>query len=410
MTLEDIKNEVREYYYMEDTSIIDVAVACIVANRMKLGDPVWLTIIGASSGGKSQILRPLALTDEKYLHILDDITENTFLSGGVKKGGGDVSLLTRVGKEGMLSISDLTVLFSRNSESRNAILSQFRMLYDGKMTKMVGNKDKALTWEGYLGVIAGSTPSIYAHMEEVADMGERFMYFRMKPYNERKASQVALSRPFGGKQLDEKLAGLYGEYIKQVVIKNKDAKVTLPEKYIEEIIDIAIFAERMRTINKIDKFTKTIERIPSTAMPMRTALQLMNIAKALLLMRESEGKEFGDSDMDIIAWLGWSLGNEEKRAVLQVLNQQVYPASTQAVADTVGLSTNVIGAVLQNLASTKIIERTGDGGGLKWQITDTYTVDFVARMNGMNAVKLSERVMSMEEQVLVGGEEENDDF
>ncbi len=406
MTLEEIKNQVKEFYYMEDTSIIDVSLACIIANRLRLGDPVWLTIIGASSGGKSQILRPLALTDEKYMHILDDVTENTFLSGGVTKGGGDLSLLSRIGKQGMLSISDLTVLFSRNMESRNAILSQFRMLYDGKMTKMVGNKDKPLVWEGFLGVIAGSTPSIYSNMEEVADMGERFMYFRMKPYNERKASQIALSRPFGGKQLDEKLADLYRDYIKDVVKNNVETKVELDQKYVSEIIDIAIFAEKIRTINKIDKFTKDIERIPSTAMPMRTALQLLNIAKSLFIMRKNEGLEFTEVDMDIIRWLGWSLGNEEKRAVLNTLNKQPYAVSSQSIADSIGLSTRVISAVLQNLASTKLVERTGDGANLKWQITDFYTTEFVAKISTQSVVELKERAISLDEKDIAYEEEE----
>lgn len=404
MTLQDIKNQVQEFFYMEDTSIIDVSLACIIANRLKLGDPVWLTLIGASSGGKSQILRPLALTDEKYMHILDDVTENTFLSGGTAKGGGDVSLLTRIGKQGMLCISDLTVLFSRNMESRNAILSQFRMIYDGKMTKMVGNKDKALKWEGFIGVIAGSTPSIYSNMEEVADMGERFMYFRMKPYDERKASQIALSRPYGGYELDEKLADLYRNYIKNIVKDNVNNKIELDQKYISEIIDIAIFAEKIRTINKIDKFSKDIERIPSTAMPMRTALQLLNIAKSLFIMRQSEGLDFTDEDMNIIRWLGWSLGNEEKRAVLNTLNKQPYAVSSQAIADTIGLSTRVISSVLQNLASTKLIERTGDGSSLKWQITNKYTEEFVAKINTQQTVTIKERdIASLEES------EEKDD-
>jgi hypothetical protein len=406
MTLQEIKSVVRESYYMEDDTIIDVSLACIIANRLKLGDPVWLTIIGASSGGKSQILRPLALTDKKYLHIIDDITENTFLSGSVSKGNKDVSLLSRIGKEGMLSISDLTVLFSRNAESRNAILSQFRMLYDGKMTKMVGNKDTPLVWEGFLGIMAGSTPSIYTHMEEVADMGERFMYFRMKPYDERKASQVALSRPFGGKQLDERLAEIYGDYIKSCVIASKDDVVTLDPKYVEEIIDIAIFAEKLRTINKIDKFSKEIERIPSTAMPMRTAIQLLNFAKALFLIRKHDGREFGDSDMDIIYWLGWSLGNEEKRALLEILFNQTYEVSTQAVADNIGLNTGVVRGVLQNLASTKIIQRSADGNGHKWKIESVSVYKILERILVKKDINILERE-AVEGEVVV---EDNEDF
>lgn len=395
MTLEEIKALVRENYYMEDDTLIDVSLACIIANRLQLGDPTWLVIIGASSGGKSQILRPLAMTDAKYIHRVDDITENTFLSGSVGKGNKDMSFLnTTVGKAGMLAISDLTVLFSRAAESRNAILSQFRMLYDGEMSKQVGNKDKAIHWEGYIGVIAGSTPSIYAHMEDVADMGERFMYFRMKPYDERKATKIALSRKSFGRKLDEELAELYGDYIKEKVQGAPREGVELTEEEIEHIIDIAVLAERMRTVNKIDRFTKEIERIPTPAMPMRTALQITNFAKALKIMR---GGLLSETDIDILYWLGFSLANEEKREVIKILCRSAYPMSAQTIADQIGLNTGVIKSVLQNLASTKVVERTGDGSGLTWSINDKKTLQIFERMFGKDKVEIEERELTGEE-------------
>lgn len=373
MTLDEIKQQVREYYYMEDDSIVDISLACIIANRLQLGEPVWLIIIGESSGGKSQILRPLAMTDDKYIHKLDDITENTFLSGanlGKDEAGEkiDVSLLTRIGKTGMLSISDLTVLFSRNQESRNAILSQFRMIYDGEMTKRSGNNPNPLNWKGYIGVIAGSTPSIYSHFEEVADMGERFMYYRLKPYDQRKATQLALSRDLKGKELDEHLSDLYAGYIKDVVTSNKDTKtITLLPEQLERIIDIAMIAERMRTVTKVNRYTGDIERIPTTAMPMRTAIQFLNIAKALKLMR---GRDLNDTDMDIIQWMGISLANEEKRAVLYVMANDDVELTTKDIGDNIGLSTQVAGTILQNLASTKIITRISTQNEKYWRLDD----------------------------------------
>lgn len=395
MTLAEIKQQVRENYYMEDDTIIDVALACIIANRLQLGDPTWLVIIGASSGGKSQILRPLALTDKKYMHQIDDLTENTFLSGGVAKGNKDISFLnTQVGKAGMLSISDLTVLFSRNAESRNAILSQFRMLYDGEMTKRVGNKEGAVHWQGFLGVIAGSTPSIYSHMEDVADMGERFMYFRMKPYDERKATKIALSRKIFGRKLDEEMAELYGQYIVDVVRNAPKEGVLITEEEQEHIIDIAVLAEKMRTINKIDKYTKDIERIPTPAMPMRTALQITNFARALKIMR---GGNLSDADIDILYWLGFSLANEEKRAVIKILCESHYGLTAQTIADQIGLSTAVIRSVLQNLASTKIIERTGDGTNLVWQIKDAQTLKIFERMFGSDKRQYQDRDATIED-------------
>jgi len=393
MTLKEMKDKVREYMYIEDDSMIDIALACIIANRLKIGDPVWLMIIGASSSGKSQLLRPLAITDTQFIHRVDDITENTFLSGSIGKGGKDVSLLTRIGQHGMIAISDLTILFSRNAESRNAILSQLRMIYDGEMTKFVGNKDKPIYWKGYLGVISGGTPSIYSAFEEVADMGERFLCFRMKKYDTILAANKALNRKVYGKELDQILSELYGEYIENIV-KGVSEVPELSEKTRDFIITISDFAERIRAINKIDKFTKEIERIPTPAMPMRTALQLSSLAKSLTIMR---GRDLDDADMKIIAWVGFSLANEEKRAVLTILAHHINPISSQIVADEIGLDTKVTRSVLQNLASVGIIQRRGEGGSLKWIINEEYD-QIIKEITGIQKIKhIEDREVTDEE-------------
>ena len=247
MKLPELKQEIQKYQYMEDTGIIDISIASLLATRMKIGDPVWLVLIGASSGGKSQILRPISLTDIKFIHRIDDVTENTFLSGMGPTAQDETSnsLLIRIGKLGMIVISDLTVLFSKSSESRATILSQFRMIYDGEMTKFSGSNKNAIHWKGHLGIIAGSTPSIYSLFEEVSDMGERFIYYRMKEYNSRLATKLALGRTIYGKELDDILSGLYGEYVKSVQLytieNNLSGEVT--EEVENRIIDIASFAE-----------------------------------------------------------------------------------------------------------------------------------------------------------------------
>lgn len=377
MTLDDVKGEVREYFYMEDDTIIDASIACIIANRLKFGTPVWLVLIGASSGGKSQILKPLANTDKKWLHSVDDITESTFLSSaklGSKDNGKKIepSFLKReVGKDGMLVMSDLTVLFSKNKESRDAVLSQLRMLYDGELIRQTGNLGESISWKGYLGIIAGSTPSIYRHFEEVADMGERFMYWRLKPYDERKATHLALSRKLSGNSLDDKLSTIYGEYIKQVVRENVSVKheELITKENQDEIVEIALFSERIRTSVFMDFQKKDIERIPVPAFPMRTALQLMNVAKGLAVMR---GRELDDKDMDIIRWMGWSLANEERRACLTALASDFNFFSTQAIADEIGLSTVITKMNLQSLAALEIIERGSNTNKIEWRLSDKY--------------------------------------
>lgn len=407
MKLEQLKEEVQKYQYMEDTKIIDVSLAAIIATRLKIGDPVWLVIIGPSSGGKSQILRPLALTDPKFLHRVDDLTENTFLSGmKVKKDETSPSLLHRIGAKGMIVVSDLTVIFSKNKESRATILSQFRMLYDGEMTKFSGNNAEPLTWKGYVGVVAGSTPSIYSHFEEVSDMGERFLYYRMKEYDGYKATKLSLNRSLFGKALDEKLAELYDEYVKGVVKSVVDGDNDVDNLVIEadvqeRIIRIATLAESIRCVSHTD-WDRTIDRIPVPAMPMRVALQLTAIAKALMVMRKSEGGggQLTESDLDSIDWCGYSLANEEKRACLRVLGFFDYEisASTQTIADQVGLSSEVIGNVLQNMAATGVLVRSGGASGLVWRIKNKTDWEIVRRVENIKESNLlKEREMSDED-------------
>lgn len=389
MKLQDLKKEISKYQYFEDTNIIDAALASIVATRLEIGDPIWLIIIGASSGGKSQILRPLSLTDRNFIHRIDDLTENTFLSGSLQKSG-EVSLLNRIGEKGILVMSDLTVLFSKNAEARATILSQFRMIYDGEMVKYSGNSTKPIEWKGSLGVLAGSTPSIYAHFEEVADMGERFVYWRMKDYSAEKAANLVINRTIFGKGLDEKLSELYADYLKDTIQQMKDKKIELSNECKQRIIKIACLAELVRSPIHTE-WDGTMDKLPIPAYPMRVVLQLSAIAKGLLAMRKCEfgdEAELSEVDYSIIDWLGYSLANEEKRSVLRVLANFEYDiwSSTQVVADKVGLDTSIIKKILQNLAAVGVLERNATDS-LLWKFNNNEYYRTIRHIEGIVDVK-----------------------
>ncbi len=408
MKFKELKKDVGEYLYTEDDGMLKIALASIIATRLKIGDPVWMILIGPSSSGKSQILRPLALTDDKFIHRVDDMTENTLLSGmRVKKGEKDISLLKRIGKLGIIIISDFTVIFSKNSESKNAILGQLRMVYDGEMTKFSGTSNEPITWKGSLGILAGSTPSIYSHFEEVADMGERFIYYRMKEYDVEKAVRMSLDRLVYGKELDEKLSEMYAEYIKNVVLNFDKEKVELTKEIHERILNISIFAALLRTPAHYDKYSKTIDKIPVSEMPMRVALQLSAVAKGLMIMNYSDKKKLDLSEEDIkyIEWCAYSLANEERRACLKILASVTYASflNTQTIADRIGLSTSVVGLVLQHLSAINVLERLGDNSGLSWRISHRNTYDIIRRLEGIvEDEEIENRVLTVEE-----GDDEN---
>jgi len=386
MTFNELQECVGEYVYTEDNGMSRIAMASIIATRMKLGDPVWMLLIGPSSGGKSQILRPIALTDEKFIHRIDDVTENTFLSGAkAAKGQKDISLLKRIGSNGIIVISDFTVIFSKSSETKTAVLSQMRMIYDGEMVKYSGSSSEPISWKGYMGVLAGSTPSIYSHFEEVADMGERFIYYRMKPYDVEKATRISLHRTVFGKELDGILSDMYGEYIKESVMSANGEVPPLSEEVDERILTIAMFAALLRTPTHYDRFSKSVDRVPVSEAPMRVALQLRAIARALSVMahHDTGSWELEEADIRYLEWCAYSLANEERRACLRVLGALGYreTLSTQMIADAIGLSTPITGISLQSLAAVGILERSGSGNsGHVWMIKDSATWGIVQRL------------------------------
>lgn len=412
MKLKALKKEIQKFQYFEDTSVVDVSLASLIATQHNVGDPIWLIIIGASSGGKSQILRPLSLTNPKTIHRVDDLTENTFLSA--KAGDEKNSLLHRIGKRGIIAISDLTVLFSKNSEARNAILAQFRMIYDGEMTKQSGNSTEGNTWKGKIGVISGSTPSIYAKFEEVADMGERFIYYRMKEYDPQKATEIALNRTMFGSDLDDHLAEVYREYMMDVrnTLEEKDVELELSKEVKKRIIEVAMLAERIRTTAKKDWKGEVITNIPVPAMPMRVALQLSNIAKGLMAisLHESGKTDLNDEMLHILDWCAFSLANEEKRSCLMAIAKYEFgvQVKTAMVADEVGLDTNVVKNVLQNLSAVGILKRDADinGSSLMWSFAEESDWKVLRRIAEIKeSVEFKDREMTMEDEI----EETEDD-
>jgi hypothetical protein len=402
MKFQELQDQVSEYVYSEDDGMTRIALASIIATKMKLGDPVWMLLIGPSSGGKSQVLRPLALTDTKFMHRIDDLTENTFLSGGKAKGGGEVSLLNRIGPMGMIVISDFTVIFSKSPEMRASILGQLRMVYDGEMTKFSGSSDKSIMWKGYLGMIAGSTPSIYSKFEEVADMGERFIYYRMKPYDVEKATRISLQRKVFGKELDTKLSDMYSKYLTESLENAEDVPALSIQMY-ERIVKISMFAAILRTPTHYNQYIRAVDKIPVSEMPMRVALQLQNIARGISVMNFNDHGHWDllEKDIQDVEWCAYSLANEESRACLRILANVEYDTSIkgQTIADKIGLDTNITRMHLQHLAAIGILTRHGDESGLTWTIASEDNWRIIRRLEGIEeSIIIEEREVSEEEQ------------
>jgi len=389
MKLSTLKKKMREHLYMEDEDILDVIMAASITNVMQLGQPVWLVVIGAPSSGKTQYIAPLEYAQpagKQIIHEITDITPNTFLSGSITSKNKDFepSLLKRIGDHGILLFPDLTALFSKEAQTLHEILGQLRHIYDGHLTKMTGNQEP-ITWKGKLGIIGASTASLYRHFEDIADMGERFMYYRMKPADVDKSVDKSLSRTLYGQALDEHIGELYKEYISDV-IQSKTQEPTFTEEDNRKIKEMAKLASVIRTSVHVNERTQEVDRIPESEMPMRTALQLRGLALGMCVMNEHENGSatLTEKNLRALEWCAFSLANDERRKTLQVLAEYPQGCTSAAVAMKLGLPTNSTSNYMQQLAALRVLRRIKvDGSNADiWKMEDDNIREIILRLSG----------------------------
>ena len=380
MTRQELHQKLGELLYIEDYGMIDIVCASIIANSLKLGDPVWLTLIGPSSGGKSQIIRPFGAAT-KLIHRIDDLTPNTLLSGSL---GIEGSLLGRIGPHGIISMDDLTVLFSKNAEARGEILSQFRMLYDGAMTKSSGNRKEAIVWKGYLGMISGSTPSIYRYFAEVADMGERFINYRMKSFDKHKAVKFISDNNMTAKELDDSISEILKEFMSER-LQDPDVKkfTTLSREVVQVIENISEHSTLMRTAVHVDERSGFVDEFPEPEMPFRVQKQLTYVAQGLQAMN---GGPLTEDMIATLEWTAWSLANDKRRAYLRYLvgleDEGKYLTARNVSACT-GLATTIVEKGLDQFQALGVIKlREGEkGSDRRWELCNKELAKIVRRLD-----------------------------
>lgn len=360
MTHTDFHNKLSELLYIEDHGMYDIIVASIVANSLKVNDPVWLTLIGQSSGGKSQVVRPLAKSRPEFIHRVDDMTANTFMSGTMAQ---EDSLLGRIGPHGIICMDDLTVLFSKNQEERQSILSQFRMVYDGRFSKSSGSKKQDLVWEGYMGMIGGSTPAIYRYLNEVADMGERFIIYRMKEYDTDKMLDHILDNPMSSRDLDSALSLILSEFIRSI-LSDLDPDLLVLDDWVRQ--DIKFYARQcswMRTPVHIDPYRQMVDEFPQPEVPARVMKQLLPLAQAMQVVT---GQKLTKETLLPVLWVAYSLANDKRRKFLRaVVGLKYYDKqiNDKSISAAVSLNSEIVKAGMSELQALKIVGLSDENVG-----------------------------------------------
>lgn len=388
MTLANIKTEFEKYMVLRDKYIIEMLMATIIGNTILPRDPVWLLIVGVSSGGKTMLISPCS--GIKSCHFVDDLTEKTFLSGfkGVK--GKETSLLKIIGS-GIMLFSDFTSILTKNSASRGEILTQLKLVYDGHLTKYTGTG--VFEWIGKMGFIGASTPDIYSYLEAGRSLGERFTYYWLDVPTDSEIAAKQKDIKLSSKEISDTMKDFYAEYIKTViewVDKNGIPELALSDSQREAIRQAAIFCVNGKATIRTDWKSGKPDAMPNRAGVGRDIKMLETILHALQLMKcvdTDNPKAKIDNDMiNIVRKCAYSSITRERRMILEILAAVGKPlsASQLGAIKGFGLPRESVEKYLLPLNAVGLIQKQVQKNRHYWFIdeSDTEIIDFIKKVMG----------------------------
>lgn len=288
-SLEEVYSVFQKWMYIEDTDPIDLVLATALSSQKK-GTPVWMILVGASSGGKSQFIR--ALSDIPNAMLQDDITPNTLASGAKIKGKKVEDLGMKLqGKSTVVLTSDLASLTSQNKDEKRKIWAKFRELFDGYIKRGTGNgvfidyKDCHVTW------IFGATPTIRSEVLIYAQLGTRELMYELKlPEN---IDDLIMEKAWDNEDYEEQMKKEMQSVVRKFYKSHKyKTELKVPDSMKEFIKNEAKRLEYMRASAPTDMKTGELITDVSVAKPHRAMKQLKKLYIGLKSLRD----DYSDKD------------------------------------------------------------------------------------------------------------------
>lgn len=390
MKLQDIKNEWSKYIILKDQQAMDIIFAALVGNALIQRDPLWLMIVAPSSGGKSTLIAPC--NGIQGVHFVDDLTEKTFLSG-YKVKGKETSLLKVIGS-GIMCFSDFTSILSKNQNSKNEILGQLRLVFDGNFTKRTGTGE--IKWAGKIGFIGASTPDIYQVLEGARSMGERYLYYWLDQPTDMDIVQKQSAVNMSARDIADAMHPLYSEYMHELhayTSKNGIPPLRMSAEQNQRVWDAAIFCVAAKATIRTDFKSGKPDAIVSKPGVGRDSKMFNVCLQALQTMRAYETNDFAadvtDEMVRIVEKCAWSSVGRERRKVLEILTtyDTFMTASEIGSSDSFGLPKEGVEKYLHALHAVGLIQMDKRGNAFAWGIASDDTKKFVSSVAGITDTK-----------------------
>lgn len=369
VTWEEVEKSFTDLLHLDDLSAIRVTVAAMVANRFDNADPVWLLIVAPSASAKTEFVNCLAKVPGT--HLLSSVTPNTFLSGW-STGKRDPSLLLRLGNRFVILQKDFTTVLSLRQESRGEILAQLREIYDGVFVREFGT-GQTKRWEGKAGFISGVTLEVETTIMTGSRLGDRFLYYRLPPIDDRSVMRKANQNHFRGTELREKIQHDVAAFMEHLTIPT--TLPDLPEKVKDAVMSLCSFVVRARApvIREMNS-TRDIIDIPVHEGPARFYKEIISMCHAFSVMGGGEANI--ERDWPTIAKLALDAVPNRRIKVINYLYACEWFKKTPEIAVHLHLPTRTTHHILDELECCGVVIRKDKG-------TDSNAVDEWRMDSGM---------------------------
>lgn len=251
------------------------------------GEPLWGMMLDPASAAKTEITRMTAgVRDE----MLDEFTSASLLSFSKAKKPEPVGKLLRIPAKALITIADFsTVLALSDRGLRDQLFSDLRRVYDGELSRDLGNMETGLRWSGRLTLLAASTPAIDEYSSHSDKLGPRWLYHRS-------AATTTLARRTGaGKRITERELMANREQARELFTPMVTAgraaypHIGLSDAAEQTLGDAAVAAAICRTPVPRDGYgRREINGLPSIEEPYRLAAQIKSLARALVAIGYTE--------------------------------------------------------------------------------------------------------------------------
>lgn len=278
--LEQFKQVCHKYLIIHDDTYIDVIFGIIYGNRLD-SKPICLYLVGPPSSGKTEVLQALSSSPNE-IYPISKFKASAFISGkilGAREK--DPSILAKLNNK-VLVIKDFTAMLNMRYDALMEVIGLMRDSLDGSARQGFGTGNDKV-YEIKYGCIAAVTNVIDRHRGILADLGERFLTYRMpditKKEQTRRCQKASRNLRVSEKEKALKTAAA------AVLTGNKQSRATLSDQHRHNLIKIAAFVATARCHVARDRKTREPE-IPMPEVATRLSKQLCDLAIGVAMARE----------------------------------------------------------------------------------------------------------------------------